>query len=369
MRAGVVRGQTEQRTYPQVTATARRLHQSLRAKGFAMTDVQVAAKAAPTVPVATVQSKFDEDMTRAFQLAGPDDVARAKQIALADAASSWEDVTGPVAAVLFQQFNGTNRDFSIAKARDFESAMKRHEWKRHHQGLAFDAEGMLIDGQHRTAAVALSGVTVNVLVSRKLDRNIIDAIDQSKARKAHEALQIAGIGDPQEKERIARATMEYVARVQGQSVKPTVIQLEEYVVKNDDTLSEAIRMAKVSSQNIAEPCMSLTLAAQIAHLMQLGQWPTHLIPGFLTTLQAGVEQKEHGVIVPTAKLMLAARRKETDRSKMTRDEQLATILKAAQHWAKGESVAKFKPVKGRDKLVDYHVTDEIVSASQMPEAA
>lgn len=155
----------------------------------------------------------------------------------------------------------------------------------------------------------------------------------------------------------------------GQPVKPTVIQIEQYVAQHDVYLVESIRLAKQSMQNIAEPCLTETQAAQVVHLMQLGQWPEHLIHALVTTLQAGVEQRENGVIVPTAKLMLAARRSERKTDRMTRDEQLATILKAAQHWAKGESVARFKPVRGRDKLVDYHATDDILEAVKLPQAA
>lgn len=322
-----------------------------------------------TTQVISIQAKFDDDMRRAFQSAGPDDVAAARKLATSKEVVSQEIITANVAAVIFQQHNGANRDLSVAKAREYQHAMERGEWKETHQGIAFDEEGKLIDGQHRIAALALAGKQMKLVVYRGANRKIIDAIDQSKPRKAHEALKLAGIDDSQEKERVARATMEYAAKVVGQAVKPTVIQIEQYVSHNDEHLTEAIRVAKQSSQNIAEPCLTETQAAQIAHLMQLGQWPRHLIPAFLTTLQAGVEQRENGVIVPTAKLMLAARRSERKTDRMSRDEQIATILKAAQHWAKGESVARFKPVRGRDKLVDFHVTDDIVVGTAVPAAA
>ena len=322
-----------------------------------------------TLIVATVQSRFDDDMNRAFQSAGPEDVSNARRLATAKDPVGIEMLSGTVAAVVFKQHNGANRDLSLAKAREYQQAMERGEWKETHQGIAFDIEGKLIDGQHRVAAVALSGKQMRFVVYRGADRTIIDAIDQSKPRKAHEALKLAGIDDAQEKERIARATMEYAAKVGGSTLKPTVIQIEQYVSRHDDYLTESVRVAKQSMQNIAEPCLTETQAAQVVHLMQLGQWPEHLIPAFITTLQAGVEQRDNGVIVPTAKLMLMARRSERKTDRMTRDEQLATILKAAQHWAKGESVAKFKPVRGRDKLVDYHVTDEILAGARLPNAA
>ena len=145
----------------------------------------------------------------------------------------------------------------------------------------------------------------------------------------------------------------------------TLIQVEQYVIHNDEALRTAIERGRNSLHNIAEPCLSETTASLVAYLMHIGNWPTHLVGAFLTTLQAGVDQKENGVIVPTAKLMIAAKRKEKKLDALSRDQQISTILRAAKHWARGESVARFKPSK-KTELVDFHA-DDIIEA--VPAAA
>lgn len=303
-----------------------------------------------------IEKKFDDDINAALTKTTDADRLAAKDICTGTEQVCMKSISAAGAVILYRMHNGKNRALSIPKTRDYAAAMTRGEWKTTHQGYAFDKQGNIVDGQNRLAAQALSGVTLNMVVYRNADRSMIDAIDLAKPRKAHEALAIAGILNAGEKERISRAAMEYSAKVAGQTAKPTLIQVEQYVTHNDESLQVAIDRGRHSLQNIAEPCLSETVASLVAYLMHLGDWPTHLIPSFLTTLQAGVDQKENGVIVPTAKIMIAAKRKEKKLDALTRDQQISTILRAAKHWARGESVARFKASK-KTELADFHADD------------
>jgi hypothetical protein len=46
--------------------------------------------------------------------------------------------------------------------RDFAEAMRRGDWRLTHQGIAFDASGALVDGQHRLAAIVEADVPVEI---------------------------------------------------------------------------------------------------------------------------------------------------------------------------------------------------------------
>ncbi|HEY5050458.1 MAG TPA: hypothetical protein VII50_06125, partial [Acidothermaceae bacterium] len=59
----------------------------------------------------------------------------------------------PAKAAEWLEANTTNRPVSRTVVRSFAEAMKRGEWIVTHQGIAFDVSGVLIDGQHRLAAV------------------------------------------------------------------------------------------------------------------------------------------------------------------------------------------------------------------------
>lgn len=308
------------------------------------------------VQKSAIEKKFDDDINAALAKTADADRLAAKDVCTGVEQVCMKSISAAVAVILYRMHNGKNRALSIPKTRDYAAAMERGEWKTTHQGYAFDKQGNIVDGQNRLAAQALSGVTLTMVVYRNADRSMIDAIDLAKPRKAHEALTIAGIENAGEKERISRAAMEYAAKVAGQTAKPTLIQVEQYVTHNDEALQVAIERGRSCLHNIAEPCLSETIAALTAYLMYLGNWPSHLIPAFLTTLAAGTETRENGVIVPTAKIIMAAKRKEKKLDSMTRDQQISTILRAAKHWAKGESVARFKASK-KTELVDFHADD------------
>lgn len=59
-----------------------------------------------------------------------------------------------------------------------------------HQGIAFDTENTLIDGQHRLSAIIASGKPVPMLVFRGLQRSSQEIIDLGQARSIAETLQI-----------------------------------------------------------------------------------------------------------------------------------------------------------------------------------
>lgn len=301
----------------------------------------------------SVQRAFDQAIAESVARVTLRDRASAKEIAEGDEEYIRIPISSIEAAAIYDRHNGRNRELSIPKVLQYKDAMLRHEWKYTPQGIAFDTDGRLVDGQHRITALALTDMALDFLVVRKVDRTVIDAIDQSKPRRASEALQIAGISRAGEKERIARAALEYTSKVDKHPMRPTIIQIERYVTSHDLELNRALEYGKMSVFGKSEACMSETLAATIAYLFIIGEWDEQVISNFLDVLQGGVDKRENGVIVPAARILALAKRKENKKDTLTRDQQIATVLKAAQHWIRDESVARFRPVKKND-LVDYH---------------
>jgi len=73
-------------------------------------------------------------------------------------------------------------------------AMKRGMWKTTHQGIAFDVNGRLVDGQHRLMAISQSGVSVEMAVSFDVPADTFGALDQGERRDLSDIL---GIGAKQ----------------------------------------------------------------------------------------------------------------------------------------------------------------------------
>ena len=72
------------------------------------------------------------------------------------------------------------------------TAIENGEWKITNQGIAFDEEGNLIDGQHRLAAILQTGKTVPILVGTNMDPRIFDCVDTGAARTAGDGIDILG---------------------------------------------------------------------------------------------------------------------------------------------------------------------------------
>jgi hypothetical protein len=78
--------------------------------------------------------------------------------------------------------NDRNRPVRAWAVELLAKAQKRGEWKLHHQGVAFDWNGRLRDGQHRLMACVMSGVTIEMLVTKGVDPAAFDAVDQGIGR-------------------------------------------------------------------------------------------------------------------------------------------------------------------------------------------
>jgi len=85
-----------------------------------------------------------------------------------------------------------NRPIHQSQVTVYASDMKAGMWGRHHQGIAFDKAGILMDGQHRLWAVIESGVTVMMPVTWGLDREAQLTIDSGLKRSTADVAAIAG---------------------------------------------------------------------------------------------------------------------------------------------------------------------------------
>lgn len=88
--------------------------------------------------------------------------------------------------------NTTNRPLSKSTVRAFAEAMRRGEWLVTHQGIAFDTRGVLVDGQHRLAAVIEAELPVEMTVFSEVEPDTFDVLDTGKRRNAADVLAIEG---------------------------------------------------------------------------------------------------------------------------------------------------------------------------------
>lgn len=88
--------------------------------------------------------------------------------------------------------NTRNRTISSNWVDELTRRIKAGLWQLTHEGIAFDSNGILIDGQHRLWAVALSGFTVPMRIFLNEPPEGLQVIDTGRTRANHEVITLAG---------------------------------------------------------------------------------------------------------------------------------------------------------------------------------
>lgn len=90
--------------------------------------------------------------------------------------------------------NKNNRRIRKARVKHYAAMMKAGQWKLIHQGVAFDTQGKLIDGQHRLLAVRESGMSIPMVTATNIDNKAgVGTIDTLAARTAKDHLHFDGL--------------------------------------------------------------------------------------------------------------------------------------------------------------------------------
>lgn len=104
-----------------------------------------------------------------------------------------ESVT-PSLAKTYLSTNTKNRSVRLRKVASFAAMMASGQWLLTHQGIAFDMDGVLLDGQHRLMAVMESGKTVRMAVFRNVpdtkDIKAMAVIDTGTIRSNPDQLRV-----------------------------------------------------------------------------------------------------------------------------------------------------------------------------------
>lgn len=92
--------------------------------------------------------------------------------------------------------NIKNRHMRPSVVRRYARAIAAGQWKLTQQGVAIGSNGVLLDGQHRLAAIVEAGQPVEIALATDCDPSIFTVMDTGCSRKAADVLQMEGVGDP-----------------------------------------------------------------------------------------------------------------------------------------------------------------------------
>lgn len=105
-----------------------------------------------------------------------------------------EKITPEIAKEYLGHNIGRNRTIHTKVANKYARDMVNGSFATTHQGIAFDTNGKLIDGQHRLVAVMISGKPMTCLVTRGVDAKAMAFIDRGTSRSVRDCLVISNPG-------------------------------------------------------------------------------------------------------------------------------------------------------------------------------
>jgi hypothetical protein len=97
----------------------------------------------------------------------------------------------PEVAEYMLTHNKINRPLNKVVVSKYANDMVKGNWKLTHQGIAFDNDGNLIDGQHRLNAIRKANVPINMFVFYECDN--FDMLDRGKSRNPFDVISLAGL--------------------------------------------------------------------------------------------------------------------------------------------------------------------------------
>lgn len=103
------------------------------------------------------------------------------------------DITPDLAEVWLATSNTENRPLSRRRVEQMAHDMTAGEWRITPDLIAFNVDDVLVNGQHRLAAIAASGVTLRMWVMKNLPGDSFQVTDDVKRRTFSDYLGIMGV--------------------------------------------------------------------------------------------------------------------------------------------------------------------------------
>jgi hypothetical protein len=239
--------------------------------------------------------------------------------------------------------NTSNRPLSKPVVRAFAEAMRRGEWVVTHQGIAFDVNGVLIDGQHRLAAIVEADLPVEMTVFTEVAEGTFDVLDTGKRRNAADVLAIEGEKSATMLAAMVRTVWLYQNRPDlnwsGGSAAVTnhqIVQALEQHPKLRDFLAVGEQIAAASGMIKSAAGAASYLVEQANKRVDLDPWYDGVIDG------AGLAKSDPRLAF--RRVMFHMARKQAGQVLRRRDtrEHVALYIKAFNAWASGEELGQLR---------------------------
>ena len=257
-----------------------------------------------------------------------------------------------ISAILFVDFNKHNRDFSLSKAQSYAQQMQLGYWRLVHQGIAFYPSKKLADGQHRIAAVFLSGTTQAFTVFRNFSEDAMEAIDTGKRRTAGDAFGITGLV-PRQYSKVAGAIVDTVMkyeslRLHAKSISPSIYEQKDWAKAHLNELMAALLITETLTKG--DPVLTKAEAGSIVLAMLIGGYTREFVEGWVGDVLQGMGRYQDSPAVDLFRQYTKAKEGASPKGKLTREEKLALAFKGALYFYNHAATGGVKWKKGKEPL-------------------
>jgi hypothetical protein len=249
----------------------------------------------------------------------------------------------PARAAELLAANTTNRPLSRATVRTFADAMRRGEWLVTHQGIAFDVNGTLVDGQHRLAAVIEADRPVELTVFTEVADGTFDVLDIGKRRTAADVLAIEGEKNSTMLAAMVRTVWLYHNRPDANWSGGTAAVSNHQIVQTLDQHPKLRDFVGLGEQIAAATGMIKSAAGAASYLVEQATKRTDLTPWYEGIIDgAGLQKGDPRLLF--RRVMFNMTRKQTGQPMRRRDtrEHVALFMKAFNAWHTGEPLPQLR---------------------------
>lgn len=247
-------------------------------------------------------------------------------------------ITPAMARALLEANTLPNRRIKPVSRRKYERAIKAGEWKVTHQGIGLDANGGILDGQHRLTAIANSGKTVQSYITYNLPPDTFDVIDRGKTRSFGDALEAGGW--KKDSRTISTSLLAYI-RYQlyptqpwtHQATTPSSTEIVDWGNEKQDSINNFLPTLK----ELYKTARAFTVANALTHCL-IGEdqgWRSEELLEFWETIATGANLEPTSLLLSYRNQLMTKAFKR--RGSSTVQYQLNASIKCFNAWKEGKT--------------------------------
>ena len=169
-----------------------------------------------------------------------------------------ERITPETAQKYLEKNTNNYRKMNLTRVSCYATDMKAGKWQYNGEGIKFAKNGILLDGQHRLAAIVKAGVPVDMLVIRDIEDNV-NVYDIGSSRSLAMILQ--------EGNTLVATAAFIVNNCDTRKYKGNMV-IADYVIKHKELLQSAYNACSVTSKAI---CRKAAVLAATYCLLRDGE--------------------------------------------------------------------------------------------------